>query len=214
MTHAETRRPRRSRTAPPPPPADLRITYRRLDELVPYAANARTHTPAQVAKLKKSLMAFGWTNPMLVADGGMIAGHGRLAAALELLAEGKAPRLTPSAYEGPTIDLSHLSKAERRAYIIADNRLALDAGWDDHLLHAEIEGLKLDGFDLDLTGFSDLQLRDIIGADEEDTAPAGGSTGAYKEQYGVIVLCKDEAQQAEIYNRLLAEGLQVKVVAT
>jgi DNA modification methylase len=115
----------------------------RVDALVPYARNARTHSDAQVARIAASIREFGWTNPILVdGDRGIIAGHGRLLAARKL---GMA--------EVPVIELSHLSEAQKRAYILADNRLALDAGWDEELLRIELGDLRDLGFDLDLTGF-------------------------------------------------------------
>lgn len=179
----------RRRKRPAPQPTQLEIVYRDLAGLRPYARNARTHSKEQTAKIKRSLMRFGWTNPMLIADGEMIAGHGRLAGALELLAEGKTPKLTPSADVGPTIDLSHLSLADRRAYALADNRLALDAGWDEDLLAGEIAWLRDEDFDLGLTGFE---------AGETDSLLAGlglpsgakrrggdGTPGALAERFGV-----------------------------
>ena len=112
-------------------------------ELVPYARNARTHSDAQVAQLAASIREFGFTNPILVdGERGVIAGHGRLLAARKL-------GLT----EVPTIELSHLTPAQRRAYVLADNRLALSAGWDDDMLRVELGDLQAEGFDLGLTGF-------------------------------------------------------------
>ena len=115
----------------------------RVDELIPYARNARTHSDAQVAQIAASIREFGFTNPILVdGERGVIAGHGRLLAARKL---GLA--------KVPTIELSHLSPAQRRAYVLADNKLALIAGWDEDLLRIELTDLQLEGFDLGLTGF-------------------------------------------------------------
>src|SRR6185312_16411870 len=115
----------------------------RVAELIPYARNARTHSDAQVAQIAASIREFGFTNPVLVdGEHGVIAGHGRLLAARKL---GMA--------EVPTIELSHLTPAQKRAYILADNRLALSAGWDPDLLRIELGDLQADGFDLNLTGF-------------------------------------------------------------
>jgi ParB-like chromosome segregation protein Spo0J len=134
----------------------LAVTYRPLADLVPYARNARRHSPTQIQKIKASLTEFGWANAMLVAENEMIAGHARLAAALELLTEGKPIPHTADPAQGPTIDLSHLSPAQRRAYILADNRLAEEAVWDLDLLRIEFTGLgpQGDGFDLSLAGFN------------------------------------------------------------
>jgi len=124
------------------------IVMREVAELLPYARNSRTHSPEQVAKLAASIKEFGWTVPILVdSDGTIVAGHGRILAARKL----KLPRV-------PTIDVSYLSDAQRRAYVIADNRLALDAGWDEEMLRIEMGELTGAGFDLRLTGFSEEDL--------------------------------------------------------
>ncbi|MDN3564602.1 site-specific DNA-methyltransferase [Paeniroseomonas aquatica] len=121
-------------------------------DLVPYARNARTHSPAQVAQIAASIREFGFTNPILVdGERGVIAGHGRLLAARQL-----------GMTEVPTIELTHLNAAQRRAYILADNRLALSAGWDDDLLRIELSDLQAEGFDLALTGFDPLELGALL----------------------------------------------------
>jgi DNA modification methylase len=123
-----------------------------VSELVPYARNARTHSPAQVAQIAASIREFGFTNPILVdGERGVIAGHGRLLAARQL---GMA--------EVPTLELSHLSPAQRRAYVLADNRLALSAGWDEDLLRVELGDLQAEGFDLALTGFDELEIAGFL----------------------------------------------------
>jgi ParB-like chromosome segregation protein Spo0J len=113
-------------------------------DLIPYARNSRTHSDAQVAKLAASIREFGFLNPIIV-DGqkGIIAGHGRVMAAQKLGMD-----------KLPCIEADHLTDAQRRAYVIADNRMALDAGWDDELLKVELKDLDAVGFDLTLTGFS------------------------------------------------------------
>ena len=116
-----------------------------IDKLIPYARNARTHTDEQVAQVAASIIEFGWTNPILIgADCVVIAGHARLAAARRLRME-----------EVPVIVLDHLSETQRRALILADNRLAMSAGWDEDMLRVELESLKEDAFNLDLVGFTD-----------------------------------------------------------
>ena len=119
--------------------------YKKLSvaDLVPYARNSRTHSPQQVDKIAASIREFGFLNPIIV-DGrnGIVAGHGRVMAAQKL-----------GLSELPVIDASHLSEAQKRAYVIADNRLALDAGWDNEMLKIELQDLEADGFDLSLTGF-------------------------------------------------------------
>lgn len=115
-----------------------------VDSLIPYARNSRTHSDEQVAQIAASIREFGFTNPVLVdGNNGVIAGHGRLLAAQKL---GLA--------EVPVIELAHLSDTQKRAYIIADNKLAINAGWDDAMLAVEFGVLAASGFDLDLTGFA------------------------------------------------------------
>ena len=132
------------------------------DRLVPYAKNARTHSPEQVAQIAASIVEFGFVNPILVDSmDGIIAGHGRLLAARKL---GLA--------EVPVVVLGHLSEIQRRAYIIADNQLALNAGWNDELLRGVLESLGADGFDLSLVGFSDEELVVLLGSAEPEAAAA------------------------------------------
>ena len=135
-------------------PAELFPPYKaaRVAELVPYARNARTHSDAQVAQIAASIREFGFTNPILVdGERGVIAGHGRLLAARKL---GMA--------EVPTIELAHLTPAQRRAYVLADNRLALSAGWDDDMLRLELGELQAEGFDLALTGFDPSEIAGFL----------------------------------------------------
>ena len=136
-----------------------------LDRLVPYDRNPRTHSDEQIDQIAASMVEFGFTNPLLIdSDDGIIAGHGRLEAAKRL-------GLT----EVPVIVLDHLSPAQRRAYLLADNRLALNAGWDDALLAHELHALNGDGFDLSVTGFSDEELAALM-APLDDEDEAGGVT--------------------------------------
>jgi DNA modification methylase len=134
----------------------LQIEQRPVEALIPFARNARTHSDAQVAQIAASIVEFGWTNPILV-DGasGIIAGHGRLLAARQL---GLA--------KVPVIELAHLTPAQKRAYVIADNRLAENAGWDEELLRLELEELRDADFDLDLLGFTDDELDELLDGDQ------------------------------------------------
>jgi ParB-like chromosome segregation protein Spo0J len=130
---------------------EVKIEPRSVADLIPYAANSRTHSDAQVAQIAASIKEFGWTNPILVSgDNTIIAGHGRVLAARKLGIE-----------EVPAIVLDHLSKPQQRALVIADNQLALNAGWDMDMLKAEIEDLNLT-FDLDILGFDDGELQRIL----------------------------------------------------
>ena len=121
----------------------MKIVQKPVDKLIPYINNSRTHSDEQVAQIAASIKEFGWTNPILV-DGanGIIAGHGRLMAARKL-----------GYTEVPTIELKDLTETQRKAYIIADNRLALNAGWDNEMLTIELNDLLADGFALEMLGF-------------------------------------------------------------
>ncbi len=136
---------------------DLAVERWPIDKLIPYARNARTHSEAQVAQVAASIIEFGWTNPILAgADGVIIAGHARLAAARKL-------KLT----EDPVIVLDHLTPTQRRTLVLADNRLALNAGWDEEMLRVELESLEEDGFDLDLAGFTGEEIAELLRDPEE-----------------------------------------------
>jgi len=138
-----------------------------VSALIPYAKNSRTHDDAQVAQIAASIKEFGWTNPILV-DGtkGVIAGHGRLLAARKL---GMA--------KVPTIELKDMTEAQKKAYVIADNKLALNAGWDTNFLSLELQELKDQDFDLTLLGFDDKELDQLLapeiekGLTDEDAVP-------------------------------------------
>jgi DNA modification methylase len=144
-----------------------KIETRLVADLIPYAANSRTHSDAQVAQIAASIKEFGWTNPILIDDDNtIIAGHGRLLAARKLGME-----------EVPAIILDHLTKAQQRALVIADNQLALNAGWDMDMLKAEIEDLNLENFDINLLGFDEKFLDGLLepeptaGLTDEDAVP-------------------------------------------
>ena len=123
-----------------------------VSKLVPYVNNARTHSPEQVMKLRSSLREFGFINPIIIdRDYGIIAGHGRLLAAKE---EGIT--------EVPCVFVDYLTEAQKKAYILADNRMAMDAGWDEELLRVEIEALQGEAFDVSLTGFDEKELADLF----------------------------------------------------
>ena len=145
---------------------DLAIDYRSPESLVGYARNARTHTDAQIDQIANSIRKFGWTNPILVdSNNGVIAGHGRVLAARKL-------GLT----RVPVIALAHLTLDQKRAYILADNQLALNAGWDKELLALELGELKDAGFELELIGFSGDELQSLTdkesaGLTDEDAVP-------------------------------------------
>src|SRR5215213_8664555 len=137
---------------------NLAVEHRALDQLIPYARNARTHSPAQVEQIAASIQAFGWTNPILVdGENGIIAGHGRLAAARKL---GLATV--------PVIELAHLSERDKRALILADNKLTERAGWDMDLLALEVGDLGELGIDIISLGFTLGEIDDLMAHGEGD----------------------------------------------
>ena len=136
---------------------ELQVRLCPIDQLVPFQKNARTHSEEQIAQIAASIQEFGWTNPILVGpDYVVIAGHARWAAAKKLGLE-----------EVPVIVLGHLSEAQRRALVIADNQLALNAGWDEELLRVELRALQAEDFDLDLVGFGEVELAELLANDED-----------------------------------------------
>jgi DNA modification methylase len=175
-------------------------------KLIPYARNARTHSDEQVAQIAASIVEFGFTNPVLAgSDGVIIAGHGRLAAAQRL---GLA--------EVPVVVLDHLTPTQRRALIIADNRIAENSGWDPELLRLEIEALRDDDFDVSITGFDADALSDLLDGEETDQTGQTDDDQIPEVQEDAVskpgdvwmlgphrLLCGD-ATQAESYERLLA----------
>ena len=145
-------------------PAD-KITRRPIADLIPYARNARTHSQEQVAQIAASIREFGFTNPVLLDESnGIIAGHGRVLAAQKL---GLA--------DLPCMVAEGWSEAQKRAYVLADNKLALNAGWDNDLLKIELDGLKELGFDLEITGFAHGEIADLFG--DEERGGNGGQSG-------------------------------------
>jgi DNA modification methylase len=182
-----------------------KIEHWPLARLLPYARNARTHSDDQVAQIAASIVEFGFTNPCLVgADGVLVAGHGRLLAARKLGLD-----------TVPVVVLDHLSPTQRRALVLADNRIAENAGWDDAMLRTELEALQADGFDLDLTGFDPDALAELLAGEETDQAGEVDDDDVPEEAVAVVsrpgdlwvlgehrVLCGD-ATDPESYARLL-----------
>jgi DNA modification methylase len=144
----------------------MQITEVAVDKLIPYAKNSRTHSPEQVGQIAASIKEFGFRNPILVDGVGIIAGHGRLMAAQKLGLD-----------KVPTIDCSDMTESQKKAYIIADNKLALNAGWDNAMLTIEMQELEDEGFDLTLLGFDDKELNALLqpeivdGLTDEDAVP-------------------------------------------
>ena len=189
---------------------DIQIAQWPVDRLIPYARNARTHSEEQVAQIAASIAEFGFVNPILVgADGTIVAGHARLAAARKL-----------KLADVPVIVLDHLSATQRRALVLADNRLAMSAGWDEEMLRVELESLKEDAFDLNLIGFSDEELRDLLADPEPESAAGLTDEDAVPETLETSVsipgdvwvlgkhrlLCGDATQMGDV-EKVLAGGL-------
>lgn len=163
----------------------IEVVNRRIDDLVPYARNARTHSPEQIKQIEASLAEYGWTNPILIGpNNSVVAGHARLQAATNLR-ENKRAKI-PNWYDKhlvPTIDLSHLTETQRRAYVLADNRIALNSGWDTQMLALEMGDLGELGVDLPSLGFEQAELDAIFSTlkPAEDTATPPDDFGEYNE---------------------------------
>jgi ParB-like chromosome segregation protein Spo0J len=181
----------------------LKIEYRSTKDLIPYVNNSRTHDENQVLQIASSIKEFGFTNPILVdGDKGVIAGHGRLQAAKLLNIDSV-----------PVIELQHLTPAQKKAYVIADNKLALNAGWDIELLHLEMDGLREFNYDLSLTGFSEddltrlsndvdlIRMRDM--ADHSDgSSTSDGESSRHKEELFPFSVMIDHDQRETIFQAL------------
>ena len=188
---------------------DLQVVRWPVERLIPYARNARTHSAEQVAQIAASIAEFGWTSPILAgSDGIIIAGHARLQAARKL-----------GMTEVPVIILDHLSEAQRRALVIADNRLALNAGWDEEMLRVELDALREDDFNLELLGFADEEIEALLaepvepvtGNTDDDAVPETPETavtvpGDVWLLGGHRLLCGD-ATQMDAVEKVLAGGL-------
>ncbi|MFO0201807.1 MAG: ParB/Srx family N-terminal domain-containing protein [Alphaproteobacteria bacterium] len=166
-------------------------------DLIPYARNARTHSDAQVAQIAGSIQEFGFCNPVLIDKAnGIIAGHGRVRAA-DLL----------KLQTVPCIRLDHLTDAQKRAYILADNRIALSSGWDEAMLANELQDLHADEIDLGLTGFDAEELGKLLGlgeAEGDEEADEGLTVGPV--EYRVVVITRGESDQSQLITELEQKG--------
>ena len=166
-----------------------------VESLVPYVNNARTHSDEQVAQVAASIREFGFTNPILIDEqNSIIAGHGRLAAARKLGMD-----------TVPTIQLEGLSETQKKAYVIADNQLALNAGWDMDLLRLEIDDLRAVDFDIDLLGFDDDVLGAVVDGGEPDDLSGMGET------FEVVIECGSEIDQEKAYNHAKSGGFECRL---
>lgn len=185
---------------------DLRkISYYKVSELIPYALNTRTHDDSQVSQIAASIREFGFNNPVLIDERkNIIAGHGRVLAAKKLELE-----------KVPCIVITGLTPAQRKAYTIADNKIALNSGWDEELLKIEIQGLDEGGFDLSLTGFSDKEIESLFLSEEEEREE--GESGGVKDKdllsaNNVLIECSSESEAEKIYNEFIERGFKVKLI--
>ncbi|TMW77974.1 nuclease [Thauera sp. UPWRP] len=169
-----------------------------VDELHAWENNARTHSDEQIEQIARSIREFGWTNPVLIDEHNQIlAGHGRVAAARRL-----------GIHVVPCLRLDFMDDAQKKAYVIADNQLALNAGWDFDTLRVELEDLRAAGFDLDLTGFDDLELDAIFSG-----AAKGKDEDGEPQEFTLKVWSKDEAEILAVKKLLGINATAAKVEA-
>ena len=181
-------------------PAD-KIERKKVDDLIPYARNARTHSDEQVAQLAASIKEWGWTTPVLVdEDGEIIAGHGRVMAARKLNID-----------EIPTMTATGWSKAQKQAYVLADNQLPQNAGWDVDLLSVEMKDLDSEGFDLSLIGFDADYLTSIMYGDQSETN--SGNMVTDENKHIILIELSDEMQCQTLYEEFEQRGLNCKLMS-
>ena len=175
-----------------------KIVAKSVNDLKPYARNARTHSAVQVAQIAESITQWGFTNPILIQpDGTIIAGHGRFLAAQSL-----------SMAEVPVLVISGWTQEQIRAYVLADNKLAENAGWDEDLLKLELGDLKESGFDLGLAGYTDDEIDKLL---TEPEAP-DASPQITEMNYAIILRCDSEQSQMELLARFENEGLKCEAL--
>lgn len=178
------------------------IKFKSTDLLIPYARNARTHSDNQISQIAASIKEFGFTNPVLTdGENGIIAGHGRVMAARKLGMD-----------VVPCIELSHLTEAQKRAYVIADNKLSLNAGWDEELLKLELSDLEMSGFDLDLTGFSLDEIASLDGSSNKDEDLRDASEVDASNKFLLMIEFDSESALSRAYDEATAKGLRCKLI--
>lgn len=175
----------------------LTVKYRKTADLIPYAMNSRTHDEQQVSQIAASIKEFGFNNPIAIdGENGVIAGHGRLMAAQKLGLD-----------EVPTIELSHLTEQQKKAYVIADNKIAINASWDAEILKFELQDLDSDM--LALTGFSDKEIANMMGIDDdaEIAEPADESRNL------IMVELTSERECETLFTELQDRGFNCKIMS-
>ncbi len=177
------------------------IISRKITDITGYDKNARTHSKEQIQQIADSIKNFGFNDPIEIDDKNVIlSGHGRLAAAIKLGMD-----------EVPTIQHNHLSDTQRKAYILAANKIALNSAWDNELLKGEFLDLQSDDFDLSLTGFSDDEISVLL--DEDIIKDKQSNEEDYSAVFEIIIECNDEDEQELLFNRLQAEGLKCRILS-
>jgi len=171
-----------------------------VSKLIPYVNNARTHSDEQISQIAASIKEFGFRNPILIdGDNGIIAGHGRVMAAKKL-------GLTTIPY----IDCSDLTEAQKKAYIIADNKIALNAGWDEELLKLELEDIEVSDIDMELLGFSDEELKRLIGVEDANTEEGEITDDGNRNL--LLVEFINESELQKIFEELKERGFECKIM--
>lgn len=178
----------------------IEIQYKATEDLIPYARNSRTHSAEQVAQIAASIREFGWTNPILIdGENGIIAGHGRVLAAHKL-----------GETQVPTIELSHMSDTQKRAYIIADNKLALNAGWDNDMLALEMDEIKNAGYDLGLTGFN---LDEIVALNGNENIDNDHKEPIDESRNLLMIECQGERELETLFEEMQKRGFECKILS-
>ena len=176
----------------------MQIVNKNVNELFPYINNARQHSETQVTQIASSIIEFGFTNPLLIDDdGGIVAGHGRLLAAKKLNLDSV-----------PCIVLEGLTEAKKKSLVIADNKLAVNATWDEELLKIELESLIEMDADIGLTGFDSNELDNLLREVEDETAPKEID---YAEKFSILIEFSNEEEQEEAFKELSEMGYKCQV---
>lgn len=188
-----------------PESKELKVEYVDIDSILPYINNAKLHPPEQVAQIAASIREFGFTQPILIDETNTIlAGHGRLMASQKLKLK-----------QVPVLRLDYMSEAQKKAYILADNKLTMNSGFNNELLKLEFDTLKEMDFDLNLTGFtsdeiSDLGLNLAMGEDFQPNLPSENNDITDAPKYKLIISLDSEEEQQDLFNELKSQGYKVK----
>ena len=178
----------------------LQIVYKPINSVLGYVNNTRVHPQEQIDQIKSSIIEFGMCTPIGIHNNTIVYGHGRHEALKQLGYD-----------EIPTLDLSHLTEAQRKAFTIADNKIGDNSSWDEELLKLEIEALQEMDFNIDLLGFSDEELKDFdFDIEEEFEETFDSQIKEDGEKFEITVYCDNEIQQEEVYYKLTKEGYRCK----